>query len=538
MHTLSEIVRLSAQGLSPRKIARSVGLGRTTVIRYIERAETAGISWPLPDGMTEAALEDALTLKSDRCISEEPDWAEIHRDLCGSKFSTLQLLWVDQWAAVMSYQTFCRRYDKWKSQLKLSMRKHYKGGEVLFVDFAGDTMKVTDRSTGEKRDAHVFVAVLGASNFTFAEAVWRENLESWVSLLVKSLEFIGGVPEIVVSDNAKAVVTKAGKYDPQLHHMFVELSRHYEFALLPARPRKPQDKAKVEAGVRHVQQGILGKLEKRTFLSLDELNSAIRKELHAWNDKPFQKLSGCRRELFNEIEVPALKRLPQERFEFAEWRKSKVHIDYHIQVEKHFYSVSHALVKKEVDVRIARNTIEVFFRGERVASHARSGQPGRFSTNKEHMPMHHREFAEQSAEYFLKEAEKVGPWTHRFVQGVFESRKYPQLGYRTCQGVFRLFRKYGSERLEAASKRAVQVHGFAFRTLQSMLLHNLDQVERAPVVERKVVHLNIRGADYYNEEERDVDTSNVREAAKPEAKWNAGGSGAPNGEPGNQRTGL
>lgn len=242
MHTLSEIVRLSAQGVSDRQIARSVGLSRTTVMRYLERVGAAGISWPLAEGITEAKLLELVSMQT-RPVYEEPDWAEIHRQLCSRRFATLQLLWAESWAGILSYPTFCRRYKQWKTKLKLSMRKHYRGGEVLFVDFAGDKMYVTDPNTGEVKEAHIFVAVLGASNYTFAEAVWREDLESWLSLLVKALTFIDGVPELVVSDNAKAVVTKPDRYDPRLHHFFVELSQHYGFALLPARVRKPQDKA-------------------------------------------------------------------------------------------------------------------------------------------------------------------------------------------------------------------------------------------------------------------------------------------------------
>lgn len=497
MHTLSEIVRLSAQGLSDRQIARSVGLSRTTVMRYLEKADATGIGWPLPNDMTEAKLFELFSIQPSSQSTEQPDWAEVHKDFCSRRFGTLQLLWAEKWLGVLSYATFCRGYKAWKTKLKLSMRKHYRGGEVLFIDFAGDTMPVKDPSTGEVKDAHIFVAVLGASNYTFAEAVWREDLESWVALVVKALEFIGGVPELVVSDNARAVVTKFHRYDPQLHHLFIELSRHYDFALLPARPRKPQDKAKVEAGVKHIYHGILGKLEKRTFFGLNELNQAIKQELQTWNQKPFQKLAGTRLQLFEQVEKSALKKLPTQRFEFAQWRKSKVHIDYHIQVDRHFYSVPYTLVGKEVDVRMTKNTIEIFFQGTRVASHQRSIFSGRFSTLEEHMPIHHRGQIEQTVGYFLSEAEKIGPWTARFMQGVFDKRKHPALGYRTCQGVLRLAKKYGPARIEAACQKASAVGGFAYRTLESLLVHNLDQVHHAPVLEQKIIHLNIRGANYY-----------------------------------------
>lgn len=524
MHTLSEIVRLSAQGLSDRQIARAVGLSRTTVMRYLERTAAAGIGWPLPDGVTEAKLLELVTPKPLSKAEEEPDFAAIHRELCTRKFATLQLLWAERWIGVISYQTFCRRYKDWKAKLKLSMRKHYRGGEALFIDFAGDTVPVTDPINGVIRDAHIFVAVLGASNYTFVEAVWKEDLESWVKLVVRALEFIGGVPELVISDNAKTVVTKVDRYDPQIHHLFIELSRHYGFALLPARPRKPKDKAKVEGAVRHVYQGVLGKLEKRTFLSLNELNQAIKQELTAWNEKPFQKIAGSRKQLLEEIERPALKALPADRFEFAEWRKAKVHIDYHIQVDRHFYSVPYTHVSKEVDVRLTASTVEVFLNGERIASHARSIATGRFSTLEEHMPMHQRNYVDQNSEYFRAEASKLGPWCLRFVEGVFEKRKYPQLGFRTCQGLLRLSKRYGRDRLELACEKAVRMGGFAYRTLESILVHNLDQFERAPAREQKVFHLNIRGAEYYKDQEEDnkyADASDIGEAEESKTERHA-----------------
>lgn len=524
MHTLSEVLRLSAQGLSHRQIARAVGLSRTTIMRYVERAAAVNIGWPMPDGVTEAKLFELLSIPPPIQSEEEPDWAEVHRELCSRRFATVQLLWAEKWIGVLSYSSFCRRYKAWKAKLKLSMRKHYRGGEVLFIDFAGDTVPVTDPVTGVVKEAHIFVAVCGASNYTFVEAVWQENLESWVALVVKALEFIGGVPELVVSDNAKTVVTKADRYDPQLHHLFIELSRHYGFALLPARPRKPKDKAKVEAGVKHVYHGVLGRLEKRTFLSLHELNQAIKQELVAWNQKPFQKLAGTRQQLFEEIEAPALKELPRERFEFAQWRKAKVHIDYHIQVDKHFYSVPYKHVGKEVDVRLTRNAIEIFLQGTRVASHPRSIATGRFSTLEEHMPIHQRNYVEQNVKYFIEEASKIGPCTESFIQGVFKHRKHPALGYRTCQGVLRLAKKYGATRIEAACQKAAGINAFAYRTIESLLLHNLDQTPHMPAKEQKVLHLNIRGASYYQdtqEETKDANKPNIREAESPQAEWHA-----------------
>lgn len=522
MHTLSEIVRLSVQGLSDRQIARSVTLSRTTVMRYLERLESAGVlSWPLPDGVSEAKLLELVAGPPPAKAELEPDFAQVHRELCTRRFASLQLLWAESWVGVISYSTFCRRYQNWKAKLKLSMRKHYRGGEVLFIDFAGDTMEVQDPATGAKREAHIFVAVLGASNYTFAEAVWKEDLESWVTLVVKALEFIGGVPELVVSDNAKSVVTKTDRYDPQLHHLFIELSRHYGFALLPARPRKPKDKSKVEGGIKHIYQGVLGKLEKRTFLGLSELNDAIKQELTAWNEKRFQKLAGSRKQLLEELERPALKDLPKERFEFAQWRKAKVHIDYHIQVERHFYSVPYTLVGKEVDVRLTKNTVEVFLDGTRRASHLRSIAAGRFSTLEEHMPMHQRDYVDQNAQYFLGEASKLGQWVERFVQGVFETRKHPQLGFRTCQGVLRLAKRYGANRLDRACEMAVRMRGLSYRTLDSILKHNLDQSHRAPAKEKKIVHMNIRGPEYYTEEQANADESNLGQTENTQAERHA-----------------
>lgn len=284
------------------------------------------------------------------------------------------------------------------------------------------------------------------------------------------------------------------------------------------------DKAKVEAGVKHVYHGVLAKLETSTFFSLNELNQAIRQELAQWNQKPFQKLAGTRRQLFEEIDKPALKELPRQHFEFAQWRKAKVHIDYHIQLEKHFYSVPYALVGKEVDVRITKNTIEIFFKGTRISSHLRSTLGGRFSTLEEHMPMHHRDYLKHTTEKFLSEARTIGPWTERFVQGVLENRKHPGLGYRTCLGLMRLAKKYGAQRMEAACQKAVNVGGFSYRSLESLLLHRLDQFHQEPAKEHKILHLNIRGASYYKEQQEELDnadTSNTGQIAELKMDWHA-----------------
>jgi len=403
MRKVREVLRLAlAGGLNQRQVARSLSLSPTTVGEYLRRAESAGLTWPLPD-LDDAQLEGRLYPIMARGQADTraiPDWAAVHREL-KRKGVTLLLLWQEHKAAHpdgLQYSQFCDRYRAFAGRLDLVMRQHHRAGEKLFVDYAGPTVEVIDRATGEIRAAQIFVATLGASNYTYAEATWTQGLPDWCASHIRAFEFLGSVPALLVPDNLKSAVTQPCRYEPQTNATYEELAAHYRTAILPARVRRPRDKAKVEQSVLLVERWILARLRHQSFFSLSELNAAIRTLLGQLNERPFKKLPGCRRTLFEQLDRPAMTPLPSERYTYAEWKRARVHIDYHVEVEGHYYSVPYQLVKQELDVRLAAQTVELFHRGKRIASHQRSTHKGWHTTLAEHMPQAHRQYASWTPE--------------------------------------------------------------------------------------------------------------------------------------------
>ncbi len=414
MRQITEILRLKFEaGLSHEKIARACGVSKGVVSKYVQLAQAKGISWPLPPEVDEAALEALLFPSPGKPRRfAEPDYFAVHQEL-KRKGVTLQLLWDEHVEAhgdrARRYTQFCMHYRAWRQRQKRSMRQVHRAGEKLFIDFAGPTMEVVDRATGEVQKAHLFVAVLGASSYTYAEATRSEGLPEFLGAHQRALGFFGGVPELLVPDNLKAAVTRADRYDPEINRSYADLAAHYGAAVLPARPRKPKDKAKAEAGVLLVERWIMARLRHRTFFSFAELNAAIAELLDDLNRRPFQGRAESRRDLFEAIDRPALKPLPAVPYEYAEWIKVRPGIDYHVQVDGRFYSVPHALVGKKLEVRLTATTIEVLHKGRRVAIHARDHGNTRYLTRTEHMPRAHQAHRDWSPSRFLRWAADIGP---------------------------------------------------------------------------------------------------------------------------------
>lgn len=508
MRKIKEVLRLRWEaGLSHRAIGSSCGIGCATAREYIIRAQAAGLCWPLPEELGEAELEQLLfpPPSSSDAKRPEPDWDQVHQEL-RRKGVTLGLLW-QEYKAVhpngYQYSQFCNRYRAWSGTLDLPMRQTHRAGEKLFVDYAGQTMPVVDRKTGEVHEVQIFVAASGASNYTYVEGTWTQTLPDWIGAHVRCFAFLGGVHEVVVPDNLKAGVSSACRYEPDLNPTYAELARHYGCAIVPARVRKPRDKAKVENAVQGVERSILAPLRNRTFFSLAELNQALWELLDEYNRKPFQKLEGSRRSVFEELDRPALKPLPAQPYEYAEWKQATVNIDYHVDADGHYYSVPHALVRQRVDVRLTATTVEVFHKGKRVASHFRTHHKGRHTTVKEHMPKAHQQHLEWSPQRIIRWAEKAGPATAEVVEHILSSRPHPEQGYRSCLGILRLGKHYSAERLEAACRRAIALNAFSYRNIESILKNGFDQqplpqsAPQAPVIH----HDNVRGPEYYQEEE-------------------------------------
>jgi len=507
MRKIHEVFRLKfACGLSDRQIARSCSIARSTVGEYLRRFTLAGLSWPLPPELDATALERLLfppppvIAVSDRLV---PLWAHIHQEL-KRKGVTLALLWEEYRGAHPQgyrYSWFCDLYRAWRGKIDLVMRQDHRAGEKLFVDYAGQTVPIIDRHTGEVLfDAQIFVAVMGASNYSYAEATRTQTLPDWIGAHVRTFAFLGGIPEIVVPDNLKSGVTKPCRYEPDINPTYHAMAAYYGAVVIPARVKKAKDKAKVESGVLLVERWILAALRNRTFWSLSELNEAIRGLLTRLNERPFQKLPGSRRSTFETLDHPALRPLPTTPYTFEEWSYARVGIDYHVDVDGHYYSVPYALVKKKVDIRATAATVEVLFKGNRIASHARSFLKGKHTTLPEHMPSSHRRYAEWTPERIRRWAATVGPETAGHVAAIMEHRTHPEQGFRAALGIMRLFKQYGAQRLEAACKRASKYRLYSYKGVANILktgADKLDERKNTPAIP-PIVHDNIRGPGYYH----------------------------------------
>lgn len=508
MRKIKEVARLKASGLKIRAIARSCTIPRSTVQDYLNRLENAGLSWPFADGLSEEQLDEKLfnrPVSSGRNVNMPlPDWDQVDRQF-RLKGVTLQLLW-EEYRAVHTdgygYSQFCVLYRQWKQTLDICMRQRHRAGEKLFVDYAGMTMPITDRATGATHPAQIFVAALGASQYIYAEATRTQQLADWIGSHVRSFDHLGGVPEVVVPDNLRSGVSRACRYEPDINPTYADLASYYDTAVIPARPRKAQDKAKVESAVQIVERQVLARLRDRTFFSVGELNRAMVPLLRAVNTRAFQKLDASRLELFEQIDKPALKPLPARPYEYCEYVQPKVNIDYHVEVRGHYYSVPFKLRGQRVDVRITARMVEVLHRGGRVASHVRDDRKGSHTTEPSHMPKAHRAHLEWSPSRLIHWAGTIGPQCAKAVETIIRSRPHPEQGYRACLGLMRLGKGYGSERLEAACRRAVALDVCAYRSIKAMLETGKDAEplpsQGQPPDTCSKHHNNVRGKDYYS----------------------------------------
>ena len=434
-----------------------------------------------------------------------PSMKYLHQEL-KKKRVTLQLLWSEYKKGNpdgYQYSRFCERYHQWTGKLDVCLRQTYRAGEKLFVDYAGQTIPVTDSFSGKTREAYLFVATLGASNYTFAWASFSQDLPSWIDAHVRALEFFGAVPEIITPDNLLSGVTKPCYYEPDINPTYLDFSLHYGTVIIPARIKKPKDKAKVEAAVKIAEMWILAALRNHTFFSLEELNKAVAEKLVEFNDRKFKKMDGTRRSLFETIDKPTMKPLPLQAYEYAEWKKATVSIDYHITAADHYYSVPYQLIKERVDVRLTATTIEVLFKNNRVASHARSYEKWKHTTLPEHMPKSHQKYLEWTPSRIIAWAGKNGHHTGALVSRIIESRRHPEQGFRSCLGVMRLAKHYSPERLEAACTRALSLNACSYKHVKSILEKGIDKQPLPPVSDSvtPVIHYNIRGKDYYQQQE-------------------------------------
>jgi transposase len=510
MRKIKELLRLRfGLGLSIRQIANSCSISIGGVSDYLQRAQVARLRWPLPDDLDDASLEALLFPSAANTPAQNaplPDFRRIHQELRSHRNLTLSLLWQEykeDHADGYQYSRFCQLYREWEKGIDVIMRQEHRAGDKTYVDHAGPTVPVIDPETSELREASIFVAVLGASSYTYAEATWTRDLYDWIGSHTRAFEFFGGVSKAVVPDNWRCGVTKACWYDPDLNPTYRDLAEHYDTVILPTRVRKPRDKAKAEAGVLLVERWILAALRHQTFVGLSSLNRAIRELLVRLNQRKFRRLDTSRAELFERIEHPALKPLPAEPFVFSEWKKATVNIDHHIEIDRHYYSVPFELRRAHVEARIRGATVEIFHNSKRVAIHARSSVAGTFSTLPEHRPPNHRFYLDWTPERMIAWAGKIGPSAAEVAGHILRSRQYPEQGFRACLGLIRLSRRFPAERVEAACVRALALNACTYKSVKSILEKGLD---RQPTDESTtspapdLMHANVRGAAYYAQE--------------------------------------
>jgi transposase len=506
MRHIKEILRLKYElKLTNGLIARSLRLSKSTVSNYLSRAKTAGIIWPLPESWDHREINQRLfkPQSQDRATKPLPDFAQIHLEL-KKKGVTLQLLWEEyrqQYAQGYQYTQFCHYYHQWAQHLKVSMRQTHKAGEKGFIDYVGSTFPIVDPKTGQIRQVQLFVFVLGASNYTYAEATESQQLPHWIESHLHAFEYFGGIPKILVPDNLKSGVTKPNRYEPEINRSYQDMAAHYGTVVIPARVRKPKDKAKAEGGVLLVQRWILAALRHRTFYSIAETNEAIWELLTKLNHKPMQKLKKSRHELFLALDKPALLPLPAGRYQFAEFKHCRVNIDYHIEVDHHYYSVPYQLVGQRVEARFTSHIVEVFSQGKRVASHRRSYQPYKHTTLDAHMPKSHRRYAQWTPLRIIHWGQSQGEAVGRLCEHILQSKPHPEQGFRSCLGLIRLSQHHGRERLNQACERALALRAYSYKSVQNILKNKLEQTplpsEEIPPPPRQ--HENVRGNHYYGD---------------------------------------
>ena len=510
MRKIKEVLRLRFElKLGQREIARACSISQGAVHNYLKKASAVGIHWPLPEGWNEDRVEEALFGEQRPAVQPHeralPDFPALHDQLQRHRHLTLQLAWEEYRQANPDgyrYSRFCELYGRWRRKQDVVLRQEYKAGEKGFVDWAGATIPVHDPTTGTIWPASLFVLVLGASSYTYAEATRDQQLTAWISAHIHAFEYFGGVPRLLVPDNPRTGVSRACRYDPDLNPTYQEMAMHYGVGVVPARPYRPRDKSKVEVGVQVVERWIVAALRHRQFFRLEDVNRAIRELLERLNQRPFRKRDGSRASLFASLERSALRPLPAEAFDMSQWSRARVNIDYHIAFDANLYSVPYTLVHELVEVRATPTTVEIFHKGQRVASHLRGRGRGQVLTEREHRPKSHQAHLEWTPSRMVNWAEQIGPHTAQLFARILAEKPHPEMGYRSCLGIIRLAEQYSAARMEAAADRALQTGACRYQSVKSILKNALDQqpwTER-PGLPPPPPHDNIRGAGYFSEE--------------------------------------
>lgn len=505
MKKIRELLRLVHEGLSQRKAASCACISRTSAQRILLKAASRNLSWPLDEKYTDEILNDLLFKKEELENTHNkinPDWAEVQKELL-KKGLTLKLLWTEyreESPNGYQYTQYCEMFRRWKKSHRLTMRQTHVAGEKSFIDFSGNTVPYIDRLTGEFKKSEIFLSVLGGSSYTFAYAVPDQTSQSWIHAHIKAFEFFGGTTKILIPDNLKSGVKKACRYEPDLNPLYRDFAQHYGVAIVPARVRKPKDKSKVEVAVQVAERWILARLRKITFYSVAEINEAIIPFLKLMNEKVMKHIGSSRKDLYEKYEKPILGKLPQEPFEIYIWKKAKVNIDYHVEFERHYYSVPYSFIHKEVEIRVTKDMVEIYNSNKKIITHKRSYLLGKHTTITEHMPSQHQKHAEWTPQRMLGWAESVGPCVKECFDIIINKSAHPEQGFRACLGILRLGKVYNNKRLEDACLRSITYGHVSYKTVKNILANNLDKIKIQKREEEPtdLQHENIRGASYYH----------------------------------------
>ena len=505
MKKIRELLRLIyGTGLSQRQAATGACMSKTSAQEILAKIKLKKLSWPLDESLSDEMLNDILFSKNVENNSSNkkiPDWHEVQKELL-KKGLTLKLLWMEYKEENhdgYQYTKYCDMFRKWRKLNRLSMRQHHVAGEKMFIDFSGMRVPYIDRITGECKNAEIFLCVLGGSSYTFAYAVCDQTIQSWIHAHIKSFDFFGGISQILVPDNLLCGVKKPCRYEPEINRIYSEFAKHYGIAVIPARVRRPKDKSKVEVAVQVAERWILARLRKQTFYSVEEINIAIIPFLKTINEKIMRHIGSSRKELYEKYERTSLKKLPEEHFELYFWKKAKVNIDYHVEFEKHYYSVPYSLVHKEVEMRVTKNIVEIYHSNKKIAIHKVTSLPGKHTTIAEHMPQQHQKHVEWTYERMLSWAESVGPSIKQCFEIILNRHTHPEQGFRSCLGILRLGKCYSNERLDSACLRAIIYGNISYKIIKNILSNNLDKLSlpESQTNTPDFKHENIRGPNYY-----------------------------------------
>lgn len=494
-----EILRLKKAGLSLREIAESCSCGKTIVSEVLARARKANIFWPLD--LSDKKLMSQLYPPTQRVTTvPEPDMEYVFYEM-KKKGLTLMLLWEEykeKYPHGIMYTQFCSRYRDFKKSNRLTMHIEHKAGEEMQVDWAGQTVPYVDAVTGEFRSACIFVAVLPASSYPFVYAYSHKKLSNWIDAHVRAFEYFGGVPLVTIPDNTKTAVITPDVTNPVLNRSYSDMANHYSTAIVPARKRKPRDKAADENMVGNVSRRILAPLRNVKFFSVYEINQAIGIELEKFIRRPFQKMEGNRLEAFLKIDKPALMPLPRDRYEYCDWKETRVVYNYHVEYENFYYSVPYDYAGSPCSVRATKDTMEVFVDGERVAAHKRNYNKGCcYTTSREHMAEEHKAVSGWSKDRFISWANKIGPSTGEFVKKVLESRQYPVQAYRACMAIMSHAKNCSSDIMEIASRKALDLEIYSYKYFKMILKQEFLKKGKDKRSDRIIVHSNLRGSSAY-----------------------------------------